>query len=385
MPESPAECYTEAKPGDKDPIIQVKRIAVSRPPEASPHRAIRGLRQKLAGGPPGRWLLQQLKRLIHTPLLSSSYRRVLDTFSAPDHLSFQAQPARQSRGPSGNGAPLTVMTANLWHDWPRHRNHRSRLEAFAQLVEEQGADVLLLQEVAHVGDFRADQWLATRLGMAFVYGQANGDNQSNSFEEGVAVLSRFPLAEPAICYLAPRPFSLVRRLAVGVTVKAPHAEFLAISAHLGHGRRLNTRQLNRLQEWTEKTAAGRPAIVGGDFNTGEDSPQMQRIRQDWLDLYRQANPDEDGTTYQLRWPWGNALLRQRLDYIFLQHGQPGHSPWRVIEATATRSPGLAHSDHLAVVARLKPYTDRNARPAADGHDKHLHSTDGLVLTTQKCI
>jgi endonuclease/exonuclease/phosphatase family metal-dependent hydrolase len=184
--------------------------------------------------------------------------------------------------------------------------------------------------------------------MAYAYAQANGDHHDNAFEEGVAVLSRYPLADPGLCYLAPRPFSLVRRLALGVTVKAPGGDFLAVSAHLGHGRQLNTRQLERLQEWVEATAGERPAFVGGDFNTGEDSPQMRRLRQRWLDLFRQANPDDDGVTYQLRWPWGSPLLSQRLDYLFLKQGP---SPWRVTAAETIQSPVLAHSDHLAVIAR----------------------------------
>jgi endonuclease/exonuclease/phosphatase family metal-dependent hydrolase len=274
---------------------------------------------------------------------------------------------------------LTVITANLWHDWPRHRRQRARLEAFAQLAEEEGADVLLLQEVARVGDLQVDAWLADRLGMAYVYGQANGDLQHGAFEEGVAILSRYPLVEPSLCYLAPRPFSLVRRLAVGVTVKAPSGDFLAVSAHLGHGRKLNTRQLNRLQEWVETMAPDRPAIVGGDFNTGEDSPQMRLLRQDWLDLFRQANPAANGYTYQLRWPWGNPMFRQRLDYLFLK---PGPSPWRVKEAQAIQSSRLNHSDHLAVVTRLATNDDpagyrrtdnasRTSVPIADMRDSML--------------
>jgi len=327
-------------------LSQIQQIAVNRPPEASPHLAIRRLGRVLSARPPGRWLVKLARRLIQSPPLDRGYNVLLRIFAAPDHLTFQAIPARPL---SSRAAPLTVMTANLWHDWPRYRRQRARLEAFAQLVEQEGADLLLLQEVSRAGDFQADVWLADRLGMAHVYGQANGDQQHGDFEEGVAILSRYPLSEPSICYLAPRPFSLVRRLAVGVTVKAPGGDFLAVSAHLGHGRALNTRQLDRLQAWVEKFGANRPAVVGGDFNTGEDSPQMCLLRHHWRDLYRQANPDDKGYTYHLRWPWGNPMFSQRLDYLFLR---PGSGPWRLREAQTVQSTGQAHSDHLAVLATL---------------------------------
>ncbi len=43
---------------------------------------------------------------------------------------------------------LTVVSANLWHDWPRFRRLKERLEVFVRLIEEQQADLILLQEVA---------------------------------------------------------------------------------------------------------------------------------------------------------------------------------------------------------------------------------------------
>ncbi len=69
---------------------------------------------------------------------------------------------------------LTVLSANLWHDWPRFRRIKERLEDFARLAEREQADVILLQEVARTRAIRADEWLADRLGMVSVYSRANG-------------------------------------------------------------------------------------------------------------------------------------------------------------------------------------------------------------------
>lgn len=325
-------------------MTQIQQISVARPLQADPRHAIRATTRKLSAHPAGRWLLSVARRLPIRRFMD----RALGTLAATDHLTFKALPARPL---DESETTLTIITANLWHDWPRFRDLHQRLEAFARLSEGEQADVILLQEVARTADLHADEWLAQRLGMAYVYGQANGDSRLNSFEEGVAVLSRYPLAQPQLCHLAPRPLSLVRRLAAGVTVRAPGGDFLAVSAHLGHGRKLNTRQLRALQGWVQEQAGDRPAIVGGDFNTGEDSPQIQKLKQTWLDLYRAANPEGDGATYHIHWPWGNPMLRLRLDYLFLQQGG---SPWRVLEARSVTTSGMPHSDHQAVVVRLLP-------------------------------
>ncbi len=60
---------------------------------------------------------------------------------------------------------LTVLSANLWHDWPRQHRWTERLEAVAQLAEDESVDVLLLQEVARTSALKADLWLGNRLGM----------------------------------------------------------------------------------------------------------------------------------------------------------------------------------------------------------------------------
>ena len=39
---------------------------------------------------------------------------------------------------------VTILTANLWHDWPRQRQLRARLECFVELVKNVDADVILL-------------------------------------------------------------------------------------------------------------------------------------------------------------------------------------------------------------------------------------------------
>ena len=116
-----------------------------------------------------------------------------------------------------------MLSANLWHDWPRFKDLEKRLEAFAELAESERADLILLQELARTPSFHADVWLAERLHMAYVYSRANG-SQKIGFEEGLGVYSRFPLKRlPHVRQMgmgkSSNPFS--RRLALGEGTRWP--------------------------------------------------------------------------------------------------------------------------------------------------------------------
>jgi endonuclease/exonuclease/phosphatase family metal-dependent hydrolase len=246
---------------------------------------------------------------------------------------------------------LTVISANLWHDWPQRRRTVERLEAFAQMVEEHNADVLLLQEVARTSDFWTDHWLAKRLGMSYVYSRANGHLQGIGFEEGLAIFSRHPLVKPVLHRLSPANSRFVHRLALATQIATPLGDFQAFSVHLSINGSQNTRQAERLRSWVQELSGSMPALVGGDFNAGEFSRSIKTLKHNWLDTFRHLNPLADGTTHEIRWPWGKTLKRSRLDYIFLKAEQ---QKWKVLEALHLETLGQPHSDHCAVLLRLAP-------------------------------
>ena len=251
------------------------------------------------------------------------------------------------------GRPLTVLSANLWHDWPRHRRQRERLEQFARLIERESVDIALLQEVSRHRELHADQWLAERLGMAYAYARANGHQDAIGFEEGVAVFSCFPLRHAALHHLGSGRTPFSRRLALGASLDTPFGPLDVFSVHLGLLPWQNVDQVNQLLAWVG-TPADRtlPAFIGGDFNAGENSSQVSQAQQQWLDLFRHHNPDQDGTTHELRGPAGIPLSRRRLDYLFLAQNE---HQWQVLDAHHLDAPGGPHSDHLAVLARLLPH------------------------------
>ena len=247
---------------------------------------------------------------------------------------------------------LTVLSANLWCDWPRQRRWPQRLAAVARLAEAEDADLLFLQEVARTPALAADVWLSERLGMAVAYARANGDMNAIGFEEGSAILSRHPLLKIHLAQLSSGHNPLVRRVALGADVQTPHGTVLAVSAHLGLLSRHNARQIRALRAWVAQISGGEAAIVGGDFNATESQAEIAETQRIWTDTFRTAHPDANAATHASIAVWGRWRPRRRLDYIFVQ--QPRLTRWRVTDTRHVDAPGGPHSDHRAVLASLLP-------------------------------
>lgn len=290
------------------------------------------------------------KRFFNLPILrmfQPHARRALSVTRSPGEMFIKGTPDQVCNKACGI---ITVLSSNLWHDWPRYRGLTERLEAFAEIVEQENVDVLLLQEVARVNGFKADEWLAQRLGMAFVYSRSNG-HRAIGFEEGLAIFSRFPISEPQLRQLSNSSNPFVRRAVLGADVETPCGGVRAYTVHLGIRRKDNHRQQVLLHQILGETSPRILTLVGGDFNAHETSRQIQHTRANWLDTFRHLHPAADGHTHTIRLPWGWVLRRHRLDYIFLL---PGEESWRVVETRHLSTPGKGHSDHHAVLTRLMP-------------------------------
>jgi endonuclease/exonuclease/phosphatase family metal-dependent hydrolase len=284
-------------------------------------------------------LFKQLKPLI---------ARMLSIARPPARLTGKHYP-HKIEDPRTEG--LTVLSANLWHDWPHYRRLPDRLKAFVKLAEQKTADIVLLQEVARTPGMKADEWLAQRLGMAYFYIRANGDEKAIGFEEGLAILSRFPLTDPQVKQLGETSNLFTRRMALSAHVETPFGGLRAFCTHLALTQGHNRKQVNQLQQWVSTTTQKETALIGGDFNAHETTAQIVETKRSWLDTFRSLHPDEDATTHELRMPWGRILRRARLDYVFLR---PGDHRWQVVEAEHLKSEGISLSDHQVVLARLKP-------------------------------
>ncbi len=243
---------------------------------------------------------------------------------------------------------ITILSANLWHDWPRNRRLKERLSCFVDLINREKVELLLLQELTRTGDFEADKWLSDQLGMAYIYSRTNGNAPEIGFEEGLAIFSRFPIKNHRLAQLSDQNNPFSRRMALGTCIDTGGGEFHAYSVHLGLLGRQNIKQFSRLKAWIEEQSGCVPAVIGGDFNAQENTTQMRSAKTTWQDSYRSYNPSGKDYSHEIRWPWGNVLKRSRLDYLFLRKGN--HS-WRVDEARHLDPVECPLSDHKPVLVK----------------------------------
>jgi endonuclease/exonuclease/phosphatase family metal-dependent hydrolase len=244
---------------------------------------------------------------------------------------------------------ITILSANLCHTWPKRNFPFERLQKFVELVKEKQADILLLQEVMHTDTSQVHGWLADQLQMNVAYARTNGDRQWLHFEEGVAVLSRFPILHSEQKFLKSAFHPFVHRQALAAQIATPCGKILAISTHLSITPWQNRHQIEQIQSWIE--GQDHSTILGGDFNAAEHTHRIARIQRIWIDTLRNINPTfSHPFTHSLNLPF-RKKIQQRLDYIFLIQREP---KWTILASGIDRA--YHFSDHLAVWAQLAPIT-----------------------------
>lgn len=288
-----------------------------------------------------------------------------------------SRPGRRAEGcPSGcatvgprREGPLRVLSLNVLHDFPRFRHLEARLAHIAAAIRELDPDVVCLQEVPwHWGS--AAQRLAQDTGLNHLYVRANGNRWAILFEEGEAILSRYPLRDADFAELEPRAAFFQRRMVLRATADTPWGPLRVFATHLTHDNpRANAGQAAFLAAFVAASGQG-AAVVAGDFNAAEDDAQIRGL--DWIDTYRQAHPDEPGYTCcvddlapgpGLAGAGPGQPLTKRIDFIFFVpgEGQAGGagsrrvvSSRRVLDAPFRTADGwLWPSDHVGVLSEIE--------------------------------
>lgn len=221
-------------------------------------------------------------------------------------------------GAAGSDGPLRILSLNMLHGYPGFEHLGRRLALIEGELERLDPDLILLQEVPWTPEMgNAAQQLAASLRMNFAYLRANGNRRLIRFEEGEAILSRFPLREPRHTELRPRAGFFEHRVVLSATAETPWGDLQLFATHLTNGRaEVNNGQIESLRAFVRSVASG-PAIVAGDFNAQDDSPGIRILSKDWMDLARGPDGEVSPTCcIDDLAVASQARLNRRIDYIF---------------------------------------------------------------------
>ena len=278
-----------------------------------------------------------------------------------------SQPGRQVEGcPAGcalasarRPGPLRMMNLNMLHGFPDFKDLPARVELIAQEVRRLDADVLLLQEVPWtIRTGSVARSLAAELGYNYLYYRASGNRSLIFFEEGEAILSRFPLHDPRPAVLMPRVDLFERRVALSAIASTPWGDLTLVVTHLtDKAPQKNLGQASSLLAFVE-SLPGDLKVVAGDFNATETSPQIRLLSAAWTDTFHALHPDEAGLTCCVDDLHAGPAepLEKRIDYVFLA-GKGDYkivSAQRVFDQPFPRAGGWQWvSDHIGLLLELQ--------------------------------
>jgi endonuclease/exonuclease/phosphatase family metal-dependent hydrolase len=288
------------------------------------------------------------------------------------------------REPLAEAVRVRVVTLNLLHaaPIPGRRHARTSLDTRLAWTSEQLAearpDVVLLQEAsAGVRQENTAAVLARSLGMKAVYARANPSPFFRLagagrilFEEGPAVLSRFPIVAHRVHRLSSRLNLFERRLALEAVLQGPAGRFKVFSVHLSARSAVDRRrQIAQLIRQVEVTPHAHPMIVGGDFNAEEHSHEIRLLTEvkGWIDSFRHLNRDVAGHTWGQALTSAEATAASRIDFLFSvpspdERWEPYHSRL-ILDRSFPESRGgvLWASDHYGVLSDFEaPRSERNS-------------------------
>ncbi len=275
---------------------------------------------------------------------------------------------------------LRVVTLNFWGTQaPLER----RLDLAARQLEALAPDVVGMQEVRPLdgksGRTTADV-LAERLGFDRVYAVAVSwaDDLLGpgiaAGEEGLAILTRFPIVEERVTQL-PQPRPAEARILLSARIGAPTGPFWFHTTHLhyrlddGIAREEQVVAVDQVVRSLGREAADLPQIVVGDFNAPPDSDEIRFLRgltslagrrTHFQDAWLRVRPDDPGFTWSSENPQTRPLrsldLDRRIDYVFVTtRRKDGRGTVRDARLVLEQreADGVCASDHFGVMAEVQ--------------------------------
>lgn len=258
----------------------------------------------------------------------------------------------------------TTARVVTWNVWGLYGPWQEREAAIAATLLEARPDLLVLTESWAKGGDSQRARLAGPLGLPHHSFSGVPAQEDESALSGVAVLSRWPIADAASFSFGALRTQYVRvdgpRGPLQVFGVVMDAWWLDESQARQDAVRGLTAHLHALQD--ERT----PLVVCGDFNADPDSDEMRLMTGraaapvpglSFYDAWEVARPGASGSTWSNANPWAAQLLwpERRIDYIFTatpRRGAAGHPRAAALLGTASVA-GTYPSDHYALQADIR--------------------------------
>jgi endonuclease/exonuclease/phosphatase family metal-dependent hydrolase len=208
------------------------------------------------------------------------------------------------------GAPsVRVMDYNLHNGF--NTDGGMNLEALAQVIEDSGADIVGLQEVARgwiiYGSVDMIQWLSQRLDMPYAYGPTEG------LQWGNAILSRYPIQNVETGPLPPEELRL-RRGYILAQIETAGGDLRVMNTHLHNPEEDSEIRQQQVPALLDDWAGAPRTVIMGDFNAEPGSPEIALLGDAGLsDVGGIIGPDP-GYSYYSADPY------RRIDYIWITSG-----------------------------------------------------------------
>src|SRR5688572_23384901 len=197
--------------------------------------------------------------------------------------------------PGRGSSELRVMTYNIHAGKDAAQVHN--LERVAQIIKEAAADIVLLQEVdrgtqrSGGEDHIATLARLTGMDTAFV---KSLDYQGGLY--GIAVLSRYPLAEAHVIPLNVQPAqersgTHEPRVGLHVIVRTPGGVLHVVNTHIDPAPQPTYRHqevIGLLAHIRQHGAEDAPVVFGGDLNARPNTPEIAAISLAFTDSWTQC-------------------------------------------------------------------------------------------------
>ena len=264
----------------------------------------------------------------------------------------------------GIAVHLKIMTFNIWN---YNRPWKKRRKLIAKLVTSEMPDIIGFQEIRNdvllneEGRNQIEQ-LAEDIGSdyAFVYQPAMVYSVYPRKEEGLAVMSRYPILESNCTFLSRDPTDVKdyeQRIVLQAKIELPIGHLNFFNTHLSRSHAARLRTILEIYRYVSSFESELPKVLVGDFNATPDSEpikflvgklEMKGLKGNFQDAWAVANPNLPGFTSR------SDLPNKRIDYIFITpRGSKYLGKVLSVSTIGESIEGIFPSDHLGVVATVR--------------------------------